>query len=46
MTIGEFSKLGFVGENDVGCRPTPRHLLKKVDENFSRMSLYKVHVIL
>ena len=30
----------------MGLCPTPRHLLKKVDENFSRMGLYKCRVIL
>jgi len=30
----------------VGLCPTPRSLLKKGDENFSRMGLLKLHVIL
>jgi len=30
----------------VGRRPTPCHLLKKVDENFSLMGARELHVIL
>ena len=32
--------------NDVGLCPTPRQLLKKLDQNFFRMYSLKFHVIL
>ncbi len=35
----------FVG-GDVGLCPTPRQLLKKLDQNFCCMGLHKLYVIL